>query len=40
MQRRPDLTLARTQLSWSPEVELRAGLERTIPYFRAQLGLG
>jgi nucleoside-diphosphate-sugar epimerase len=39
-QRRPDLTVARTQLGWTPEVDLRAGLERTIPYFRTALGLG
>jgi dTDP-glucose 4,6-dehydratase len=31
--RRPDITLARERLGWEPEVELRAGLERTIPYF-------
>jgi dTDP-glucose 4,6-dehydratase len=29
-QRRPDITLARELLSWSPEVPLREGLERTI----------
>jgi dTDP-glucose 4,6-dehydratase len=38
-QRQPDLTLARSALGWEPEVELRSGLERTIPYFRARLGL-
>ncbi len=29
-QRRPDISLARELLSWSPEVPLREGLERTI----------
>jgi dTDP-glucose 4,6-dehydratase len=33
--RRPDITVARAVLDWEPKVELRAGLARTIPYFRA-----
>jgi len=37
-QRRPDITRAQTLLAWEPRVTLRAGLERTIPYFRARLG--
>lgn len=36
-QRRPDITLARTELEWSPKVALEAGLERTISYFRERL---
>ncbi len=32
--RRPDITVARDLLGWEPEVPLRAGLERTIAYFR------
>jgi UDP-glucuronate decarboxylase len=36
-QRRPDLTLARRVLNWAPKVSLDAGLDRTIPWFRAQL---
>jgi dTDP-glucose 4,6-dehydratase len=35
--RRPDITLARTKLRWSPKVELEAGLRLTIPYFRDAL---
>jgi dTDP-glucose 4,6-dehydratase len=35
--RRPDITLARTKLRWSPKVELEPGLRRTIPYFREAL---
>lgn len=32
--RRPDITVARQLLGWEPRVDLRAGLERTIEYFR------
>jgi dTDP-glucose 4,6-dehydratase len=38
MQRQPDITKARTLLGWEPEVDLRAGLERTAAYFREKLG--
>ncbi len=31
--RRPDITIAREVLDWEAKVELREGLERTIPYF-------
>lgn len=34
LQRRPDLTRARTQLGFEPRVGLRDGLQRTIEYFR------
>ena len=33
--RRPDITLARERLGWEPRVDLRAGLERTIDWFRS-----
>ncbi|SDU34451.1 UDP-glucuronate decarboxylase [Pseudomonas pohangensis] len=33
-QRQPDITLARTTLDWAPQVQLEAGLSRTIDYFR------
>lgn len=36
-QRQPDITLAKTLLSWSPSVQLEQGLERTIRYFRPLL---
>lgn len=36
-QRRPDITLAKDRLGWEPYVDLRAGLELTIPYFAGQL---
>ena len=29
-QRKPDITLARELLGWSPEISLREGLKRTI----------
>lgn len=38
-QRQPDLSLARSALGWEPVIELREGLERTIPAFRERLGL-
>ena len=36
-QRQPNIDLAKEKLNWSPEVELEAGLERTIAYFRDTL---
>ena len=35
--RNPDITLARAVLGWEPEIDLREGLTRTIPWFRSQL---
>ena len=35
--RRPDITLAKTKLHWSPNVEFEPGLRLTIPYFREAL---
>jgi dTDP-glucose 4,6-dehydratase len=32
--RRPDITKARTLLGWEPEIALREGLARSLPYFR------
>jgi UDP-glucuronate decarboxylase len=32
--RRPDISLARSMLDWSPRTDLRAGLARTIAHFR------
>lgn len=34
-QRRPDITLAKTQLNWVPQVSLSDGLKPTIDYFRS-----
>jgi dTDP-glucose 4,6-dehydratase len=38
-QRRPDLSLARSVLSFQPKVSLREGLERTAPWFASKLGV-
>jgi dTDP-glucose 4,6-dehydratase len=39
-QRRPDITLARELLGWSPEVSLREGLRRTIEQSGVELLIG
>ena len=36
-QRRPDISLATSELDWRPSVQLRAGLESTIAYFETLL---
>jgi len=36
-QRRPDITLAQTELQWEPQVEFGDGLTRTVSWFREQL---
>lgn len=36
-QRRPDISLAKRQLSWEPQVPLEDGLKETIAYFRTIL---
>ena len=33
--RRPDISLAKSKLNWQPSIPLRAGLERTIAWFRS-----
>jgi dTDP-glucose 4,6-dehydratase len=35
-QRRPDLTIARSQLGWEPTTEMEDGLARTMEWFRAE----
>jgi UDP-glucuronate decarboxylase len=37
LQRCPDITMAREQLGWQPQVDLLDGLRRTIAYFDALL---
>jgi|TARA_R110002110_G_scaffold84176_3_gene218594 dTDP-glucose 4,6-dehydratase len=39
-QRQPDITLAKQHLGWEPTIQLREGLEKTIPYFAEQLARG
>ena len=36
-QRQPDISRARELLHWSPSIELREGLTRTIDYFRSRM---
>ncbi len=38
-QRQPDITRAREILGWEPKVSLAEGIQRTIPYFKKQLGI-
>ncbi len=40
MQRKPDITKARTELGWEPVVQLREGLGQTIAYFDKLLSEG
>jgi len=35
----PDIARARELLGWAPKVQLKAGLQKTIPYFKQQLGI-
>jgi dTDP-glucose 4,6-dehydratase len=37
--RKPDISRGREILGWSPKVELREGIQKTIPYFHNKLGL-
>jgi len=36
-QRQPDIAAAKALLGWEPKIDLREGLERSIPYFAEQL---
>lgn len=38
--RRPDISLAKAQLSWEPKIALREGLKLTIDYFEKELTKG
>jgi UDP-glucuronate decarboxylase len=40
VQRRPDITLAKQKLGWSPKVSVDEGLRKTIEYFRKELTHG
>jgi UDP-glucuronate decarboxylase len=37
MMRQPDISLAKKELNWSPEIELEEGLLKTIAYFKATI---
>ena len=34
-QRKPDISLAKERLDWSPKIELSIGLQKTIEYFKS-----
>jgi UDP-glucuronate decarboxylase len=36
-QRKPDITRAETLLGWTPTIQLREGLEKTVSYFRERI---
>ncbi|HEY3288175.1 MAG TPA: UDP-glucuronic acid decarboxylase family protein [Gemmatimonadaceae bacterium] len=36
--RKPDITRARTLLGWTPQIDVRTGVQRTIDYFRTLAG--
>ena len=38
-QRRPDISLAKSQLGWEPKIQLNEGLDKTIAYFKTQINL-
>ena len=38
--RRPDISKARDELQWEPEIDIRDGLQRTIDYFRETISEG
>ncbi|QDV28503.1 UDP-glucuronate decarboxylase [Planctopirus ephydatiae] len=38
-QRCPDITRAKTMLKWEPQIPLAEGLEKTVHYYRQQLGI-
>jgi len=37
--RRPDITKARQLLGWEPQIDLKEGITKTVPYFRTKMGL-
>jgi len=39
-QRRPDITLAKGELGWEPNISLDEGLRLSLPWFKKELGLG
>ena len=39
-QRRPDISMAKRELDWEPQVKLEQGLEKTIAYFSELLDAG
>ena len=36
-QRKPDISRAQKLLGWNPTIQLKAGLEKTVAYFRPRI---
>ena len=37
LQRKPDISLARKELLWEPKINIKEGLEKTIPWFKEEI---
>jgi dTDP-glucose 4,6-dehydratase len=37
--RQPDIRRAREILGWEPKIHMEEGLQKTIPYFKAKMGI-
>ena len=37
LQRKPDISLARKELLWEPKINIKEGLEKTIPWFKDEI---
>ena len=37
MQRKPDISLAKKELSWEPKINIAEGLNKTIPWFKKRI---
>ena len=37
LQRKPDISLARRELLWEPKINIKEGLEKTIPWFKDEI---
>ena len=37
LQRKPDISLARKELFWEPKINIKEGLEKTIPWFKDEI---
>lgn len=37
MQRQPDLTIAKSELDWQPQTDIKVGLQKTIDYFKTKV---
>ena len=37
MQRKPDITKAKSELNWEPKINIEKGLDRTIKWFKENI---